>query len=1081
MPDTTRHAPAVRLTRGAPATAAARTWPEDVRPLFESADDAHGWQPWQVLGSPGTGKTALLTDLAVERIAAGADPESVLVLTHSRVAATSVRAAVTAGLFARRGATGTTREPLVRTVHSYAFAVLRLQAAVHGNPPPRLMTGAEQDAVIREMLAGEVADGATQWPERLRGALGMAGFAAELRDFMLRAGERGLGPEDVVRLGRRHNKPEWVAAGKFAIRYEQATLLRWSVGVETPEASAPALDAAELVGAALNAFATDADLVTREHARVRWLLVDDAQHLDPQAADLVRLIGTGTARTVVAGDPDQAIFAFRGAEPTFVTDLADAGSPLRIVLSTNHRSAAAPAGLATRIAARLPGLGPHRGAHPAPGAADGTVRIEVLPSVAREAAAVADHLRRAHLNDGVPWSQMAVLMRSVPWSIAPLRRALAASGVPTTTAATELPLARQRGAAWLLLVLRAIIAADAFDTEDGLALLAGPLGGADPVALRRLRRGLRRTGAELDSAEMLRAAIVDDLSADTEAAIDGLTDVEAAPLRRVLDVVAHARAPHREARGIEDVLWATWQASSLERRWSAASLRGGPGAVQADRDLDAVVALFDAAAAYVDRLPRAGVEGFVTYVEHQALPGERRPRACIARDAVELLSAHSAAGREWRVVAVVGVQEGLWPSLRARGTLLGTEHLVELTAGIRDGDEPLSRTAPLLAEERRLLLLACSRARTSLLVTAVESAAGDRDLVPSRFVDELRVELEGHRSDGQAEPTPTRVLALEPLVAELRAVVCDPHADPERRGGAARHLARLGRAGVPGAHPDEWYGLGGVSTDTAIRASGPVRLSPSTVEQLRTCPLRWALERHGGSDGDNVHAIKGNLVHTLLQAVAGDVPEASVRAALDDAWRAVDVGSDWHSRLELRRTAAMLDTFTAWLRASRVALTLAGVEVVVDCLLPGRTDDEPDVRIRGRIDRLERDPDGRAVIVDIKTGKNPVTAKAAQEHAQLATYQVAAAHGGIPGEGAAAPGGGRLVYVAKSHRNDGATQRNQSALDANELAAWRDTIHAAAAATAGPGFLAIRNDGCRHCPVATSCPAHDAGRQVTDG
>jgi RecB family exonuclease len=177
----------------------------------------------------------------------------------------------------------------------------------------------------------------------------------------------------------------------------------------------------------------------------------------------------------------------------------------------------------------------------------------------------------------------------------------------------------------------------------------------------------------------------------------------------------------------------------------------------------------------------------------------------------------------------------------------------------------------------------------------------------------------------------------------------------------------------------------------------------------------------------------------------------------------------------------MLDTFTAWLRASRVELTLAGVEVVVDCLLPGRAEGEPDVRIRGRIDRLEHDPDGRAVIVDVKTGKNPVTAKAAQEHAKLATYQIAAANGGIPGEGEAEPGGGRLVYVAKAHRNDGATQRNQSALDADELAAWRDTIHAAAAATTGPDFLAIRNDGCRHCPVATSCPAHDAGRQVTDG
>ncbi|KLL97250.1 hypothetical protein NJ76_12690 [Rhodococcus sp. IITR03] len=137
-----------------------------------------------------------------------------------------------------------TREPLVRTVHSYAFAVLRLQASAHGNPPPRLITGAEQDAVLRELLRGDIDDGAGMWPERLRPALGMTGFAVELRDLMLRANERGLGPEDLVALGERRTRPEWVAAGRFAERYEQVMLLRGAVGLEAPEATAPALDAA---------------------------------------------------------------------------------------------------------------------------------------------------------------------------------------------------------------------------------------------------------------------------------------------------------------------------------------------------------------------------------------------------------------------------------------------------------------------------------------------------------------------------------------------------------------------------------------------------------------------------------------------------------------------------------------------------------------------------------------------------------------------------------------------------------------------------------------------------------------------
>lgn len=104
------------------------------------------WSPWQVLGSPGTGKTSLLVDLAVQKISGGEDPESVLVLTQSRRAATQVREQITAGLLGYEQERGpqATREPLVRTVHSYAFAVLRLQAAAHGNAPPRLITGASR-------------------------------------------------------------------------------------------------------------------------------------------------------------------------------------------------------------------------------------------------------------------------------------------------------------------------------------------------------------------------------------------------------------------------------------------------------------------------------------------------------------------------------------------------------------------------------------------------------------------------------------------------------------------------------------------------------------------------------------------------------------------------------------------------------------------------------------------------------------------------------------------------------------------------------------------------------------------------
>nr|WP_107660867.1 ATP-dependent DNA helicase [Nocardia suismassiliense] len=1296
---------AVRLVRRNVAAPRPRAWGADVRALFEAAAAAGptrpGWRPWQVLGGPGTGKTALLVDLAADRIAAGDDPESVLVLAHSKQAASAARDAITARLAgpdAEGGVPGATREPLARTLHSYAFSVLRRHATAHGNPPPRLLTGAEQDAVLREMLRGDlidIAEGADDlWPERLQPALALGGFAEQLRDLMLRATERGLGPEDLVRLGREHGKPEWVAAGKFAVRYEQTMLLRWSVGVEAPEATAPALDAAELIGAALDALAGDADLLAAERARIRYLLVDDAQHLDPQAAMLVRAIGHSAHTTVVAGDPDQGVFAFRGADARFVADLP-APDGQRIVLRDNHRSGGPVELAVARVAAKLPGSAPQRFSLPKRAdqpTDDGTaVRVRVLATPAKEAALIADHLRRAHLTGGVPWSRMAVIVRSVPLSLPPLRRALLAAGVPVQQPALDTPLARRRGAAWMLLSLRALLAGEkgsAFEPEDALDLLAGPLGGADQITLRRLRRGVRRSvlesernkakfgrgadeapeneysernpgepdraiesseretglpepspgsveraaddadwygvdaewsiedsewrgiedeqdgedadqNADPDAAAAATAATdataadddgvtandptaaTTDDSADstaaTAAAVDGssaqashssdaaddpaasgesavlrhgidqssaevlrdlligsgdlrilerLTDVEAAPLRRVLDALERARKARRRGAGLEDVLWALWTASRLERRWVAQSERGGAVGMQADRDLDAAVGLFDAAAAYVDRLPRASIEGFVEYLVQQEIPNGSAPRTA-PKEAVALLSAHAAAGREWDVVAVAAVQEGIWPNPRARGTLLNTEDLVDLTAGVIDGGEQVSRAAPILAEERRLLLVACSRARRSLLVTAVESVSGERDLVPSRFLAELL----GHDEDGEPGALPIadpgRALVMHSLVAELRGAVCDPEADPDRKQRAAHQLARLARAGVPGTHPDEWYGTAELSSARSLweEDESPIGLSPSTVELLRTCPLRWALERHGGTDGDNPHAVKGNLVHTLVQALAGQVPEAQVRAALEKAWQSVDPGSGWHSRQELRRTEAMLETFMAWVRNTRGELTQAGVEVPVDCVLPPRTEGERPVRIRGRVDRLERDALGRFVIVDVKTGKSPVTKQAAVDHAQLATYQVAAAMGALdaateearddsdpadrpadsaagesltaPGEPGAdeqdsdeqiadeggalgEPGGARLVYVAKPSSKEGATQRMQPPLDPEALDKWRNTIHDAAAATEGPSYLAMRNDGCRHCPVAGSCPVQDTGRQVTD-
>ncbi|MGH8893672.1 MAG: UvrD-helicase domain-containing protein, partial [Actinomycetes bacterium] len=175
--------PAYRLVRPAPAPVQVPVLDEAQRAVV-----AHRGGPLLVLAGPGTGKTTTLVEAVVARIEEGADPEQVLVLTFGRRAAAELRTRVAARLGRA------TKEPLARTFHAYAFGLLRREAALRGEPAPRMLSGPEQDLVVRDLLAGDIEGGARGWPQRLHAALPTRGFAQELRDLLLRAVERGVGP-----------------------------------------------------------------------------------------------------------------------------------------------------------------------------------------------------------------------------------------------------------------------------------------------------------------------------------------------------------------------------------------------------------------------------------------------------------------------------------------------------------------------------------------------------------------------------------------------------------------------------------------------------------------------------------------------------------------------------------------------------------------------------------------------------------------------------------------------------------------------------------------------------------------------
>lgn len=1016
----------------------------------------------QVRGGPGTGKTSLLAEVASAHVAAGTDANSVLLLTGSGRLPAGARGALTATLLAAGGpAVGQAiREPLVRTVHGYAFAVLQRAARRAEATPPRLVTGAEQDSVIRELLAG---DGAGAWPPSLHAALATDGFATELRDLMARCAERGVDPTQLVKLGRRCRRPEWTAAGRFAQQYEQVMLLRAAVGTAAPQATTPALGAAELVGAALEAFATDPDLLVEARSRIRLLLVDDAQQLDPQAARLVRVLAAGVPRTVIAGDPDQAVFGFRGAEPTAL--LADGVQPggdvtPAVTLTTSHRCAPAVARAVSAVAGRLPGVGATRHLEGS-GSDPGSVTVRTAASGHAEAILIADTLRRAHLIDGVPWSQMAVIVRSVPRAAARLPRTLAAAGIPVTLPAAGGLLTEQPAVAALLTVLECT--ADATDGRRALMLLSGPIGRMDPISLRQLQRSLRRAAAGPETPGDRLAAV---LSGKT----GPLPGAHARALRRVRAVLQAAARSHAGGRDPHYTLWQAWNRSGLQQRWLSATERGGPAGAQAGRDLDAVTALFDLAEQYVTRTAGATLTGLVEYVTAMQLVAPRVESAAGA-EAVGVLSAHAALGREWDLVVIAGVQEGLWPNTVPRGGVLGTQRLLDTLHGL---GEDVSARAPLLAEERRLLVAAMGRARHRLVITAVdgEGDGGAEEQIPSEFLTELAACATG---DGQRAPVvpvvAPPVLSAAGVVGRLRGVVCAPRGavtDAER-SDAATQLARLARAGIPGADPQDWHGTAPLSTTERLwdpDGGQVVTLSPSALQSLLDCPLRWMAERHGGTDGRDLRSTIGSVIHALV-AEAADRPQ-ELLAELDRVWQELPFAAQWYSANERDRHRIMIETFLEWRAQTRGQLTEVGTEVAFD----GVIDAGDGVRVRGRIDRVERDAAGRLVVVDVKTAKTPAAKDDAQQHAQLAVYQLAV-EAGLIGSGEQ-PGGARLVYPAKPGAG-GATEREQDPLTPETGRQWRERIAQAAEATAGPEFTARVNDGCRHCPVRPICPAHTGG------
>ncbi len=1023
-----------------------------------------------VIGAPGTGKTRTLVDRVVQLLEVeGLPPEEVLALTPSRQAATALRDRI--GVRIGQATPG----PLARSLGSFAFQLVRGAMVREGAEPPALLTGADQDRIIAELLAGDVEDGRIVWPPALSEPVRASkGFRSELRAFLAECTELGASPAELRATG----DAVWTAAADFVEEYR--TVLDALRSAHR--------DAADLLGEAAGILRTADAATLGALAPLRVVLIDDAQELTRGGIGVVRALLDRGIAVQAFGDPDISSGAFRGASPELFAQLAGALGTVH-VLDGAHRQRPLLTALTRTVtqAIGVSGRVEHRRA-PAPVAGDDEAEVSTFlaPSPYEEFDRIAGVMRDWHLSAGIPWDRMAVIAHDTR-QVTALETELAAREIPTRAAGVQRPLGSEGIVRDIVGIVRLALTPDEERTVGAWEeALRTPFGGMDAIALRRLRARLRHLelgqGGSTPARELLRAAM-------SEPATLTLIDApESRTAERFAETVAGVARAAAEGETIHDLLWRIWeQARAVDGRrlqvaWREISLL--PTGAETARSLDALVALFDAAKRFVERTPNERPEVFVrdildSEVPEDTLSSPERPGT------VTLLTPATALGTEFDAVVVAGVQDGVWPNVRLRGGLLQTWRLADTVTAARSGlpaqvPDVLDRRRAALHDELRLFVRAISRARHRLLITAVD----DDDLTPSAFFGFLPPPEPPERHASAEHP-----LTLRGLVARYRRVLTTTPTESARRGAAAQ-LAVLAREGVPGAHPHDWYGVTAPSTAAPLRdlAANGARVSPSAVESYEECGLNWVVSALGGDTVMPPTAGIGTIIHEAMERVPdGDLER--MREVVEEHWPELDFETAWIGRKERRRADLFVDRLHSYLgEVRRDGGRLLGSEVefrfAVD--VSGATA-EPTVHpvgedrghraiVHGYIDRVEAyppgagehgpargrgwqsmagGPEGTTVVVDLKTGKtDPESDGGVVAHAQLAAYQIAVQEGLVPGAAPASLGGARLVIVSKTLAKSDYRVAHQHALDGEARSQFLNRVAEVARGMSAASFTA---------------------------
>lgn len=845
-----------------------------------------------VIGSPQSGKTSRLRGTVKLLETNGVKPEEILVLTPSRLAAAELRDQIALDSLLPAEAVR------ARSISSFAFQLLADSKEL------KLLSGASQERLIRDLVEDRIASGAASGWRVPMDSLLLPGFIQELRDLLAVVIENQL---DTARLEQLKKKfPD--------TRYEIA--LSILPGYREELAIQGYLDPSQLLVAATEALG--------DSAQFSHVLVDDAQNLSEAGLRLLeRLLQTATG--YLFGDPDAATMGFRGASPSRFIELGRKFGYAEMVLPSSELPVMV-ADCLSRLSARIPAsLAGGQRVRPV---MDSQPNGKLFATTQAESDGLAARLRKAALADKIPWSEMVVVARTRN-QLEQLSADLNARSIPVRIQGVQRALREQPMA---LALIDFIQVSQGLGTQESIErLLTSPLIGLTQIQIRKLNRELRQVAGD----GATRLSLLQDL-------LEGNLQPEYLP-RKLVQLIEKLAAA-KEVQSCYQIASIGFELA--DKTLGVMALGGGASSAAANRALDGALELFAAAMRWDERGVGTAAEFAVAQLETNVPEDSLAP---IGRKPAVTLATPAQLTRSYELVCVPRLQEGIWPNLNPRNSLLGAASLQAYLLGRLD--DPTLPVRSELADELRMFYRTCGSARSELWLSATDQ----QDEQPSQFFALLGAELTAGEESYE--------LDIRRRVGRLRAAL--------RSGdeSVAPTLAALALAGVPGAHPARWQGL----IESTAGKTKPNSIAASKLASFERCPLHWFATSFGADSG-GFQASLGTLLHEALEKAAK--PE-DVPAYVSENWHSLEFENSWEADRGQRQAGAMAAAISEYLRScDPLVATEQGFRIEIGQLV-----------VSGKIDRIERTADGLEV-VDLKTGTRKTAAEVEGDR-QLAVYQLA--------------------------------------------------------------------------------------------